>query len=145
MKKITAAFFLLLAFFFTFSDVKAAKKFAQKAQTSKRSSGTRSSSIPSSVRYRSDKLGLYLSFKNFSGIDSASYSFTYTSNGIQQGIGGSISENNNPLQERELLFGTCSTSVCTYHSNLQNANLIITAKYKNGTTSSKRYRIKTYR
>ncbi len=125
----------------------AAKKFvpSTKKTTTVKKSTASSGSIPAVVRYRSDKLGILFSFSNFSGIESVAYSFLYRSNNIQQGAGGAVRADNNPGMERELLFGTCSTSVCTYHYNLTGARLVLTAKMTNGSTVSKSYRIKTYR
>jgi hypothetical protein len=134
---------IILTGAFSFSPVWAAKKFVPKAKTTKRTVAV-TSGIPAVVRYRADKLGILFSFSNFSGIDSVSYSFTYETNGMSQGAGGSITNANNPTMERELLFGTCSTSVCTYHHNLSNARLVLTAKYTNGRTATKAFRIKTY-
>ena len=85
-----------------------------------------------------------MSFGNFSGIESVSYSFTYTTNGLTQGAGGTITSSNNPTSVRELLFGTCSGGVCRYHHNLSQAKLLLTAKFSNGRTASKSYKIKTY-
>ncbi len=119
----------------------AAKKFVRKTVVNSKVSY---SSVPAKVLYRSDHQGLYLSFLNFNGIESVSYSFTYSTNGNPQGAGGTITSTNNPTMQRELLFGTCSTSVCTYHRNLTNAKLVLTAKYTNGRTVNKSYRIKTY-
>lgn len=127
------------------SFVQAAKKFIPKRSTAvvRRSTGP-GVSIPAVAKYRGDKLGILLSFSNFNGIDSADYSFTYNGNGIDQGAGGTIRSSNNPTVERELLFGTCSSGVCTYHYNLKNARLVLTIHYTNGRTASKSYRIKTY-
>lgn len=144
MKKFTLILFILTAIIlYNPVSVEAAKKFVQKKSSGK-NSVVKGSSIPSVIRYRPDKMGLLLSFNNFSGIDSVSYLFTYNANSIPQGVGGSINASNNPTAERTLLFGTCSTSVCTYHYNLTNAKLTLTAKYTNGTTRTKLYRIKTY-
>lgn len=138
-------FIILLGLFLMLSisssSVFAAKKFVKKqATTSKSVSG----GVPVAVRYRPDKQGLLFSFSSFRGIDSVSYSFIYSTNGVSQGAGGTISSSNSPASERELLFGTCSTSVCTYHHNLVNARLVFTAKLTNGKTVTKSYRIKTY-
>jgi hypothetical protein len=129
------------------NGVSAAKKFVPRTGgtvATKSTGGGGGGSIPSVVKYRGDKKGIYLSFSSFSGIESVAYSFTYATNGNQQGAGGTIRPDNNPTAQRELLFGTCSTSVCTYHGNLTNARLTLTARYSNGRTSSKAYRIKTY-
>ena len=124
------------------TSVGAAKKFVPKT-TVKKNAPVRSG-FPAVVRYRGDHLGILLSFANFAGLDSVAYSFTYTTNGIPQGVGGTVTQNNNPTSARELLFGTCSHGVCTYHYNLKDARLSLVAKYTNGKTLTKSYRIKTY-
>ncbi len=134
---------LIVGIFLKPESAFAAKKFIPKKTANK--TAVSSSSIPTIVKYRSDKLGILFSFTNFNNIDSVNYSFTYNSNGNPQGAGGTVRASNNPTAERELLFGTCSTSVCTYHSGLTNARLVLTAKMTNGNTVNKSYRIKTYR
>ncbi|KKS98187.1 MAG: hypothetical protein UV73_C0003G0129 [Candidatus Gottesmanbacteria bacterium GW2011_GWA2_43_14] len=124
------------------SSVSAAKKFVPKSAPSRKTTGT--ALIPASVKYRSDKRALFLQFTNINNIDSASYSLTYTASGKNEGVGGTISAANDPFKTRELLFGTCSTSVCTYHTGIKNAVLTITARLKNGRQAVKNYRIKTY-
>lgn len=121
--------------------VEAAKKFVPKKIAVKK---VVSASIPAVVRYRGDRQGILLSLINFNGLESVSYSFTYETNGNPQGAGGTITAANNPTAQRELLFGTCSSGVCRYHYNLSNARLILTAKYTNGRTVNKSYRIKAY-
>jgi hypothetical protein len=139
----------VFALFSIFNDVTvfAAKKFVPKRAApaaKKKSTGNSGVYIPSVAKYRGDKQGILLSFANFNGIESADYSFTYNSNGVPQGAGGTIRSSNNPTAQRELLFGTCSSGVCTYHHNLTNAQLSLTVHFTNGSTSSKTYRIKTY-
>lgn len=119
----------------------AAKKFIPKKTTVRY---TASSGIPAIVRYQPNHLGLNLSFSNFSGLENVSYSFTYNTNGVAQGVGGTVTANNNPTETRELLFGTCSRGACRYHYNLSDARLVLSAKYVNGRTATKSYRIKTY-
>lgn len=128
---------------FNVTKVEAAKKFVPKKSTG--GYVRTSESIPVSVHYRPDKLAILFSFPSFSGIDSVNYSFTYSANGNPQGAGGTVRAGNNPSAERELLFGTCSTSVCTYHSGLSGARLVFTATMTNGHTITKSFRIKTYR
>ncbi len=135
---ILAAFLLLVLFK---PSVFAAKKFVPKKSTAK---NTSVGGIPAAVSYRPDRLGLNLSFRNFTGLESVSYSFTYNTNGMAQGIGGKVTASNNPTAARELLFGTCSRSACRYHYNLSDARLVLTARYNNGRTTAKSYRIKTY-
>lgn len=122
------------------SGIFAAKKFGVKAGVYR----TGPSAIPAVVRYRPDRQGILMSFLNFNGIDSVSYLFTYSTNGTPEGAAGTVTANNDPTSDRELLFGTCSRGVCTYHYNLANARLVLHAKMTNGTTVTKSYRIKTY-
>lgn len=144
MNKFISSIILLTIIFISVPyDVSAAKKFLPQ-KTATRAIISKGS-IPSLVKYRTDRLGILLSFTSFNGIDSVNYSFTYNSNNGPQGAGGTIRSTNNPTSQRELLFGTCSTSVCTYHSGLSNARLVLTAKMTNGRTVTKTYKIKTYR
>lgn len=135
---------LLIVFVLLFAakpSAYAAKKFVPKKSAV---NYTAISNIPAQVSYRPDKLGLNLSFKNFNGLDYVSYSFTYNTNGMAQGVGGKVTAANNPTSSRELLFGTCSRGACRYHYNLSGARLTLTARFTNGRTVSKTYRIKTY-
>lgn len=136
-------FIFIISLFIDINNVQAAKKFVPKQRATSRKTVSRSS-IPAVVAYRGDKQGILFSFANFTLLESVTYSFTYTTNGIQQGAGGTITAANNPTSNRELLFGTCSSGVCTYHRNLSNAKLVLTGKLTNGKRVSKVYRIKTY-
>ena len=146
MKKISLLFLIVLPFLLVIfpSSVNAAKKFVPKKNVVRKST-TAAVGIPAVVSYRGDKQGILMSFSSFSGIDSVSYSFTYSTNGIQQGAAGNITKANNPLLTRELLFGTCSGGVCRYHSNLANARLTLNARFTNGNTRTKVYKIRTYK
>ena len=138
---ISAIFVVFLLLVLPKPSAFAAKKFVPKKSTVKYTSV---GGIPAAVSYRPDRLGLNLSFRNFTGLESVYYSFTYNTNGMVQGIGGKVTASNNPTVARELLFGTCSRGVCRYHYNLSDARLVLTAKYNNGRTATKSYRIKTY-
>jgi len=126
---------------FSNTEVLAAKKFVVKKTAVRYTS---SSGIPAIVKYMPNRLGINLSFRNFNALESVSYSFTYNTNGIAQGVGGTVTAANNPTATRELLFGTCSRGACRYHYNLSDARLVQTAKYTNGKTATKSYRIRTY-
>lgn len=145
MKSLQFALALLLSSFLLFTyastHVYAAKKFVKKTASAPVKTSL-SSSVPSVVKFRPDRLGILLSFSSFRSLDSITYSFTYTTNGIAQGAGGTITANNNPTAVRELLFGTCSTGVCRYHDNITNARLTLTAKFSNGKKITKIYTIK---
>lgn len=94
-----------------------------------------------SVKFRSDRRGVILSLSKLNNAFSVSYQLTYTSNGIPQGVMGTVTPVRT-TETRELLFGTCSGNVCRYHTNIQNARLVITSKLKSGFTTRKTYRIR---
>ena len=144
MRLIITIILWLISFLLINSQVEAAKKFVAKGSASTRTARSGGGSIPVSVRYRPDKRAIHFSFTNFTNINSASYVFSYQTNGMTQGAAGSITAANSPGEVRELLFGTCSTSVCTYHTGLKGAKLTITAVMKNGNKIGKNFRIKTY-
>jgi len=101
-----------------------------------------SSGVSSSVRFRSDRRAVIISLANLNKAISVTYSLTYTGSGIAQGAQGTVSPAGENSATRELLFGTCSKNVCTYHTNIINARLEIRSKLKSGVTTVKPYRLK---
>ncbi|MCL5676087.1 MAG: hypothetical protein M1120_03090 [Patescibacteria group bacterium] len=96
----------------------------------------------STVKLRPDRLAALVSLYNLSGIESISYSLTYYSNGVEQGVSGTIDPLGQNSINRELLFGTCSKNVCTYNRNIKNMHLRFVATTKSGRTLVKGYLIK---
>ena len=96
--------------------------------------------VTARVRFRADRLGLLINFSNFENLSSGTYELIYEANGVTQGAGGSIILGD--ASTKELLFGTCSGSVCSFHENITNARLSIISVLKNGTTVLKPFRIK---
>jgi hypothetical protein len=76
---------------------------------------------------------LLLRFSNLNSTSSVSYSLTYSANGILQGVGSFLTLTGTNADSRELLFGTCSGSVCVYHKNITDIKLTITSTPKTGT------------
>ncbi len=96
----------------------------------------------SQVKLRGDRQAALVSLFNLSNITTISYSLTYSANGVEQGVQGTIDPAGQNSVSRELLFGTCSKNVCTYHRNIINMRLRFTATTKNGRTLVKGYLIK---
>jgi hypothetical protein len=88
------------------------------------------------------KKGVRLTLGNLQNANSVSYVLSYTTDGRSEGLAGSVNPSGQTSSSRELLFGTCSSGTCKYHSNISNAKLEITSKLKNGKTAVRRYRIK---
>lgn len=96
----------------------------------------------SSVKLRADRRALLVNLSNMGNLVAVSYELTYLANGVSQGVVGSIDPALEPAAFRELLFGTCSAGVCTYHTNISNMRLKIISKLKSGLTIIKPYRIR---
>lgn len=131
---------ILLIFLFLFS---ASQQFtyAKKRLPSKGKAGGSGVGVIVSLRLRSDRLALIVNFSGLSKANTVSYTLSYNTNGVPQGVVGSIT----PTAEtasRELLFGTCSAGVCRYHSNLTNMKLVVTSNLKSGKRAIKTFKIR---
>jgi len=131
---------LIIGCFFFPAKVLAAKKRTSRGGTAV-TSGTTSRGVQSSVKFKSNRLGLILTLSGFGNISSVSYQLTYTTNGIPEGVSGTI-QPTGATETRELLFATCSKNVCRWHTNIHDARLVVTSKLKSGLTVRKPYRIK---
>jgi len=131
---------LIIGCFFFPTRVLAAKKRTSRGGTAV-TSGTISRGVQSSVKFKSNRLGLILTLSGFGNISSVSYQLTYTTNGIPEGVSGTI-QPTGATETRELLFATCSKNVCRWHTNIRDARLVVTSKLKSGLTVRKPYRIK---
>lgn len=114
-------------------QAKSAPKVVQKS--------TGSGSITIYPRLRRDRKALLVTFSNLQNTSSVSYTLVYETNGQQEGAGGSVKPTEGTAN-RELLFGTCSSGVCRYHSGIKNMKFEVTTVLKNGKTSIKRYKIR---
>lgn len=99
------------------------------------------SGIAVSPRLNRAKGSLSLSFGNLQVANSVSYSLIYTTNGREEGAGGSVNPKEGNSASRELLFGTCSAGVCRMHSGIKNMRLEVTTQLKTGKQTLKRFRI----
>jgi hypothetical protein len=106
----------------------------------------KTTAVTQTVSYSQAKLSrntnsVVINFQNLDKITKISYELSYIATGIPQGVAGTITPSNTSDQ-RDLYFGTCSKGVCTPHTNIVNAQLIIRAYLKSGSTYTKLYRIK---
>lgn len=133
MRKILISLIIVFSFFLLSTTAFAAKKKPAAKSTSK--------DISVSYSLRKDKKALIVNFGNLKNAKSVSYTLIYTTNGRQEGAGGSVKTTTSTAR-RELLFGTCSGKVCRYHTKMSNMSLEINAKLKSGKQSNKSYKIK---
>ena len=140
MKKIILLLVIGGVFFFT-GDVEA-KLLPRFAKTSK-SVGQQivSSGLIVSPKLRGDRRAIVLTLSNLQKVKNVTYTLMYQTDGVDQGVGGTLDSSSGSSVTRELLFGTCS-DVCRYHSDITNMKLEIISELPNGRQTLKRYRIK---
>lgn len=142
MNKLSVLFIAVISLFL-FTQTASAKVLPQAAKaTSKTIAKTTSTGINITPRLKSDRRALIVYFSALQNATSVSYMLTYGTSTQQEGAGGSLNLTNGSSQTSELLFGTCSKGVCTYHRGIKNAKLDVTYALKSGKKYIKRYRIK---
>lgn len=122
-----------------------AKKVLPRARgtTTKSTGGATTGKIGVSVRFRSDRLAIVVSFSNLTSAQRVNYTLSYNTRGTTQGAGGSIDPSTTgATASRELLFGTCSHGVCRYDTGITNAKLVVSYTLNNGKKYSKTFRLK---
>lgn len=147
---ITVAFLLTFAILIKVTTNEAQAKLLPRAKSSGSSGAVQSKPRASapvagrvavSVKFKSGKSGIVATFSNLGVAQSVTYSLTYTSRGIKEGVGGSLTDLSG-TQVRELLFATCSNNVCRYHTGITNARLTITTTLKNGKKVVKPFKLR---
>jgi len=90
-----------------------------------------------------DRQNLRIFFSNVKKSKSIDYELTYTSNGLEQGVFGSVkAADSGSSVTRTMYFGTCSHKVCTPHRNINNMRLTVTIKKVDGKSTIRRFKIK---
>ena len=147
MKKITIILISLNIFFSPLPALAARKRVRVEAPAKSGGGGAavqRSAygGVSSSVKLRGDRKAITLTLSNMGGVSSVSYQLTYIANGVSQGVMGKVDPALEATAARELLFGTCSHGVCTYHTNISNMRLKVSSHLASGITVIKPYRIR---
>lgn len=113
-----------------------------KSATVKRTGGG-ARGVDVSVKFRGDRKAIVVNFGNLEIASSVSYLLSYTAGkGTKEGAGGTISDLSAGTTTRELLFATCSSGVCRYHTGIKNARFTVTTTLKNGRKVVKNFRLK---
>ena len=103
---------------------------------------SRSKGVSAKISFGSNRKALNITFSKLIVSKKVDYALTYKSNGKQEAVIGTVNSNESDGATRELLFGTCSSGVCTYHTGITEAKLIITTTLSNGRKVVKPYRLK---
>lgn len=131
---------VILVFLFTIlflipSPVLAKKKLVRTSRTVSRPYG-----VWIKPKLRPDNKALILAFGSLDYASDLNYTLTYSSDKIAQGVQGSHQPETGNFQ-KELLFGTCSGTNCTYHQNITDMLLEVKLKLKTGKTLTQHYQI----
>lgn len=133
---------IILFVFFFFTGPVSAKVLPRFQNTKSAIKKPVSSGVAVSVKLRADRKALYIYFNNLRSAKNVTYTLVYQTNGKDEGVSGSIdsSAGNSPM--RELLFGTCSSGVCRYHSRITSMKLEVITALPSGKKTLRRFRIK---
>ncbi len=141
MKNIRSILLLITTFLFisTVVDAKVLPRYSSAPK--KAPVVTKSATSYVSAKLRSDRKALMVSFLNLGSVRSIDYTLTYDSTSGAQGVNGSVEISGSSI-ERELVFGTASKGVYTYHTNIKNMKFVVTIVLKTGKTVVKKYTVK---
>lgn len=140
MKKIIFLSVFILLFFHSFTlTAQAKKKIVRRGTSSAITTGSRMVIKP---KLRSDRRALIVNFSNLGVVSSFSYELNYDSNGIPQGVAGTVTPKGEGSTQRELLFGTCSRNVCRYHTGISGMKFVVTSTLKSGLRVRKTFRVR---
>lgn len=95
-----------------------------------------------SARLRKDHQALLVYFSNLNKATSITYTLTYQTDGVEQGVSSVLATGAEDSTTRELLFGTCSAGVCRYHPNITGMKFEVVSELASGKKSIKRFRIR---
>lgn len=141
MKNCILFFSLPLLFFYLAisAEARLLPRFRGSAARTARSSG---SSVIVSPSLSPDRKALNVYFANLGKANEVSYTLSYQTNGKDEGVYGIIDSSSGSTATRELLFGTCSSGVCRYHTNITGMKFEVTVELPSGKKAIRRYRVR---
>jgi hypothetical protein len=142
LKKLFISLILLLSLSTaTLVYAKVLPRFAG-SSTKSTGGGVAYSGVGASVRFNGARNGISIYLSNLNKASSVTYMLSYQSNGKDEGAMGTIYVSGENSATRELLFGTCSSGVCTYHTGITDAKLEITTELTSGKKTLRRFKLK---
>lgn len=140
MKKFGLLLLLLSITLFIPPSVYAKKKISRTLKQ-KVSNKTNIPNTPwTKLKLRVDKNAITMALGDLNLADQLDYTLTYTSADVDQGVSSSL-DLEKSSQQKEILFGTCSGTNCTYHQDIKDMIFEIIIKLKSGQTLTRRYQI----
>lgn len=132
----------LIAFLFLGAQAAQARVLPRFRNAPVRTGAQAASGLTISAKLRADRKALFVSFGNLNKVVSVVYTLMYKTDGVDQGVSGTLSAVSGSGSSRELLFGTCSSGVCRYHQNITNMKLEVVSELPSGKRTLKRFRIR---
>lgn len=133
---------LLFSSAFHPADVSAKKRIIRSSGAKASKATTASNRLIIQPKIRRDRKALVVNFSNLNAVSSFTYELSYTASGIPQGVAGTVTSSGENGTQRELLFGTCSKTVCRYHTGIRNMTFVVTSTLKSGLKVRKTFRVK---
>lgn len=122
-------------------DVAQAKRVLPQSAPRPAAGSTTTRGVTATVKFKPDRRGITVTFKNLSIAADVTYSLTYVALGIEQGVDGAVNTALGSVS-KDLIFGTCSAGVCRYDTGIVNARLTVTTMLRNGKRIIKIFRLK---
>lgn len=91
---------------------------------------------------REDRRAVNVTLSNLSKVKTVDYTLIYRSESIDKGVSGSLDLSVGDSMSRELVFGTASSGVYRYDTNITNMKLEVVSELQTGKKTLKRFRIK---
>lgn len=143
MKKLSLLIIVVLIAF-VFAKNTQAKVLPQSAKTAPKQTAIKSGGTTIGVypKLRADRRALIVNFSNLQNAKAVSYMLVYKTAGQEEAAMGGLNLNGQSSASSELLFGTCSKTVCRYHTNIKDARLEVSYTSQNGKKYLKKFKIK---
>ncbi len=142
MKKYVFILIGFLAFYIFLNYSVDAKVLPRYQNTPKKSVIPASTTQYISAKLRDDRKALLVTFSNLQNTKTVEYILTYSANGVDQGVTGTVDVAAGNSATRTIVFGTESKGVYTYHTNIKNMKFVVTIVPKSGKTVVKKYTVK---
>lgn len=144
LKLLTLSLIFILGL--TLTPIASAKVLPQAGKITPKQSAPKANGTTIGVypKLRADRRAVIVTFTNLQNAKSVAYSLVYSQGptGQQEGAGGGLILTGKQTDTAELLFGTCSSGVCRYHTNIKDARLEVSYTSTNGKKYLKKFKIK---
>lgn len=141
-QKIRWGFVTILLLYMIFPYPAQAKLLPRYSKPAKSSGGSSSAGIVVRPSLRPDRQALNIVFSSLSKAKAVDYTLIYRSEGVDKGVSGSLDLSVGDSTTRELVFGTASSGVYRYNTNISNMKLEVVTELQTGKKTLKRFLIR---